>query len=95
MRTIKLTIAATETHCETDDDQCVYMRGVICSVFNRGLWDSVVTTDGLYCGESKRHLCAMCTPGGKCSLFGFAQLSLDDEGWLRADACIKAEEAGS
>ena len=41
MRTIKLTIAATETHCETDNDQCVYMRGVMSSVFNRGLWDSV------------------------------------------------------
>ena len=56
------------------------------------LQDVTVTTDGLYCGESKRHLCSMCTPGGKCSLFGFAQLALDAEGWLRADACLKAEE---
>ena len=41
MRTIRLQIAATETHCETDEDQCTYLRGIMCSVFNRGIWDGV------------------------------------------------------
>lgn len=56
------------------------------------LQDVTVTTDGLYCGETRHQLCGKWTPGGKCSLFGFAQLALDVEGWLRADACLKAEE---
>lgn len=51
-----------------------------------------VKTDGLYCGESRHQLCGMWTPGGKCSLFGFVELPRDADGWLRADACIKAEE---
>jgi hypothetical protein len=54
--------------------------------------DVTVTTDGLYCGESRHQLCGMWTPGGKCALFGFLTLSSDDDGWLRADACVKAEE---
>ena len=57
------------------------------------LQDVTVTTDGLYCGETRHQLCSMCTlEGGKCTLFGLAQLARDDEGWLRADACLKAEE---
>ena len=38
-RTIRLQIVATETHCETDDDQCVHVRGISCSVFQDRIWD--------------------------------------------------------
>jgi hypothetical protein len=40
MRTIRLQIAATETHCETEDDQCVHLRGISCAVFNLPIWDN-------------------------------------------------------
>ena len=51
-----------------------------------------VTTDGLYCGESKQELCPKYVPGGMCGQFDFIDLRSDEDGWLRADACIKAEE---
>ena len=41
MRTIKLTIAATETQCQSKELHCCHIKGVYCAVFRALVWDAL------------------------------------------------------
>jgi len=41
VRTIKLTIAATETSCQSKELHCKHIKGTHCAVFRELVWDAL------------------------------------------------------